>query len=251
MAAPDDASDAANWSGGFYELSLTLGAADDARLDRAVRHLWRAAAVQGPEPRVVLGDHLRGTLTLPTGARVVCGSYASRWEDVDTLLLYLPLGALARTDRRIGGFPFDARSGAESLAWRAAGPLAGRHRARAARRGPVAARPHRLRGRRGPRHRRRPPLGRRPRARRRRHDVSPGEHLSPVSRQASSRWGQRERGPGTGMPASRNLVSNSATSRSAVGVGSSPCWAISMYRVAASLRACRPVTVFSSAGSAR
>ncbi|AGL14776.1 hypothetical protein [Actinoplanes sp. N902-109] len=35
------------------------------------------------------------------------------------LELYLPLGALGRTDRRIRGYPFDERSGAESLTWRA------------------------------------------------------------------------------------------------------------------------------------
>ncbi|MEU1748244.1 hypothetical protein ACPXB5_25610 [Micromonospora arida] len=34
--AADDMSDAENWTGGFYELILILGAADDARLDRAV-----------------------------------------------------------------------------------------------------------------------------------------------------------------------------------------------------------------------
>lgn len=32
---------------------------------------------------------------------------------------YLPLGALARVDHRIGGYPFDERSGVESLTWRA------------------------------------------------------------------------------------------------------------------------------------
>lgn len=43
----------------------------------------------------------------------------SRYEDVDILELYLPLGALTRVDRRIGGYPFDERSGVESLTWRA------------------------------------------------------------------------------------------------------------------------------------
>ncbi|MFG3711665.1 hypothetical protein [Micromonospora sp. NPDC047730] len=38
---------------------------------------------------------------------------------VDRLDLYLPLGALARVDRRIGGYPFDEHSGVESLSWRA------------------------------------------------------------------------------------------------------------------------------------
>ncbi|MFI7027026.1 hypothetical protein ACIBMZ_30435 [Micromonospora sp. NPDC049900] len=32
--------------------------------------------------------------------------------------LYLPLGALARVDRRVGGYPFDESSGVESLTWR-------------------------------------------------------------------------------------------------------------------------------------
>jgi hypothetical protein len=122
--AADDLSDGENWTGGFYELLLVLGAADDARLDRAVRSLWRFAGVRegpvGPSAATLHEHgHLRGSLTLPSGDRVVCGGYASRYEDVDTLELYLPLGALARVDRRIGGFPFDDRSGAESLTWRA------------------------------------------------------------------------------------------------------------------------------------
>lgn len=131
MATADDMSDEANWTGGFYELSLLLGAADDARLDRAVRSLWRAAGVQ--ECRVGSGlldvepsaaalqeyGHLRGWLTLPSGDRVVCGALVFRYEGIDNLELYLPLGALARVDHRIGGYPFDERSGVESLAWRA------------------------------------------------------------------------------------------------------------------------------------
>jgi hypothetical protein len=131
----DDLDDDENWTGGFYELCLVLGAADDDNLDRAVRSLWRAAGVQGCRVRradgagfadVKLGaavlhehGHLRGTLTLPSGAQVVCGGFVSRYEDVDTLELYLPLGALARVDRRIGGYPFDAHSGVKSLTWRA------------------------------------------------------------------------------------------------------------------------------------
>ncbi|MGC4747348.1 hypothetical protein ACLQ28_17090 [Micromonospora sp. DT201] len=131
MAAADDMSDADNWTGGFYEVILVLGAADDARLDRAVRSLWRAAGVRecrvGPglvdvEPGAAafeVDGHLLGTLTLPSGERVVCGGYSMRYEDVVTLELYLPLGALARLDERIGGYPFDKRSGVESLVWRA------------------------------------------------------------------------------------------------------------------------------------
>ncbi|MEU4531230.1 hypothetical protein AB0F49_23695 [Micromonospora ureilytica] len=131
MAATDDLRDPENWTGGFYELILILGAADDARLDRAVAALWRAADVgecrvgadlvevtAGADAFAVDG-HLRGALTLPSGGRVVCGSYTTRCEGIDSLELYLPLGALARVDKRIGGFPFDHRSGVESLTWRA------------------------------------------------------------------------------------------------------------------------------------
>jgi hypothetical protein len=131
VATADDMSDDENWTGGFYELSLLLGAADDRRLDRAVQALWRAAGVH--ECRVDSGlldvepsaaalhqhGHLRGWLTLPSGDRVVCGALVFRYEDIDNLELYLPLGALARVDRRIGGYPFDERSGVESLTWRA------------------------------------------------------------------------------------------------------------------------------------
>jgi len=131
----DDLNDDENWTGGFYELCLVLGAADDDNVDRALRSLWRAAGVHGCRVRradgsgfaaVELGvaaldehGHLRGTLTLSSGARVVCGGFLSRYEDIDTLELYLPLGALARVDRRIGGYPFDEHSGVESLTWRA------------------------------------------------------------------------------------------------------------------------------------
>jgi hypothetical protein len=124
-----------NWTGGFYELCLVLGPADDGILDRAVRSLWRAAGVQGCRIRAagragfaevelsaaVLHQHghVHGTLALPSGARIVCGSFLSRYDDIDTLEFYLPLGALARVDRRIGGYPFDERSGVESLTWRA------------------------------------------------------------------------------------------------------------------------------------
>ena len=87
VATADDMSDDENFRGGFYELSLVLGAADDPRLDRAVRSLWRTAGVQecragsgliDVEPSAAALDeygHLRGTLTLPYGDRVVCGGF--------------------------------------------------------------------------------------------------------------------------------------------------------------------------------
>ncbi|MEG3633539.1 hypothetical protein [Micromonospora palythoicola] len=136
MTIADDMDDEQNWTGGFYELCLVLGASDDDNVDRALRSLWRAAGVRGCHVRqaegaglvvVELGvaalqthGHLLGTLTLPSGARVVCGGFLSRYEGLDTLELYLPLGALSRLDGRIGGYPFDDVSGVESLTWRSA-----------------------------------------------------------------------------------------------------------------------------------
>ena len=130
MRTADDMSDGENWTGGFYELMLELGTAENERLDRAVQTLWRAAGVRECRPDHDQPDltpsaealethgHLRGTLTLPSGARVVCGGFCTRYENADELELYLPLGALARVDDRIGAFPFDERSGVESLQWR-------------------------------------------------------------------------------------------------------------------------------------
>jgi hypothetical protein len=51
--------------------------------------------------------------------RSSCRGFVDRYEHVDTLELYLPLGALARAERGIGGYPFDEHSGAASLTWRA------------------------------------------------------------------------------------------------------------------------------------
>jgi hypothetical protein len=65
--------------------------------------------------------HLRGVVRLPLGRPVVCGCWATRFDedDPDWLTLYLPLGALARVDRRVGGFPFGPDGGPASLTWRA------------------------------------------------------------------------------------------------------------------------------------
>jgi hypothetical protein len=114
MADADDLNDAENWAGGFYELELVLGVSDDARIRQAMWALWAAAGVEG-EPAVE--GHARGTVTLPSGARVVCGAFVARYDESDSVELYLPLGALARADRRIGGYPFGG-AGA-SLRWRA------------------------------------------------------------------------------------------------------------------------------------
>jgi hypothetical protein len=40
--APDD-----NWHGGYYELSMKLGAHDVARLDAALKTLWEVAGLPG------------------------------------------------------------------------------------------------------------------------------------------------------------------------------------------------------------
>ncbi|GIJ81199.1 hypothetical protein SAMN05443287_1049 [Micromonospora phaseoli] len=135
---PDPASftDDENWSGGFYELSLQWDGRDGQGLQRGLSALWGAAAVDGcygsrsHEPgdqeevpctveSLMAFGHLRGTVLLPSGDRVVCGCVTLGGDgEPEWLDFYLPLGALARVDQRIGGFPFDSRSGEDSLAWR-------------------------------------------------------------------------------------------------------------------------------------
>jgi hypothetical protein len=136
MRDPASFTDSENWCGGFYELSLEIGDTSDERLQLALSSLWQAAAVDGcygdrdrepgeqgevpcTVPSLVRLGHLLGTVLLPSGHRVVCGCVAVREDDgPDWLDFYLPLGALERVDRRIGGFPFDENSGQASLAWR-------------------------------------------------------------------------------------------------------------------------------------
>ncbi|UQU65749.1 hypothetical protein COUCH_05370 [Couchioplanes caeruleus] len=137
MVDPASFVDGENWTGGFYELCLELGPRDDQRLQAALTALWQAAGIDGccadsgrepedqPAVPCTVGSleslgHLRGRVALPTGRRVVCGCFAVRddGDGPEWIELYLPLGALARTDRRIGGYPFDSRSGPESLDWR-------------------------------------------------------------------------------------------------------------------------------------
>jgi len=129
--------DPENWTGGFYELSLEVGNRDDDRLQRAVTTLWRAAAINGcygskdrePADQIAVPvtvasleefGHLRGIARLPLGGSVVCGCFSTRFDDAeDWLTLYFPLSALARADRRIGGFPFGPDGEPRSLTWRA------------------------------------------------------------------------------------------------------------------------------------
>lgn len=125
-----------NWHGGFYELAIELGDCDDERLQAALSALWQAADITGcyasrdREPRdqqqivcttasLATTGHLRGTVRLPDGNRVVCGVVAVREDQgPDWLDFYLPLGALTRVEPRVGAFPFDNNSGTASLAWR-------------------------------------------------------------------------------------------------------------------------------------
>jgi hypothetical protein len=114
-----------NWHGGFYELSLLLGAPDDGRLDRAVRALWSAAGLDGTgevSAQAVLGGTLRTVADVPGIGRCVAAVMVVRVVDdggrpvEDWLDLCLPLGSLSRRDRRVGAYPF--ADTASSRAWR-------------------------------------------------------------------------------------------------------------------------------------
>jgi hypothetical protein len=136
MQDPTRFTDSENWIGGFYELAIEIGDTSDERLQTALSALWRAATIKGCYGRNDLEPHeqdmvpctvsslaefghLRGTVTLPNGHRVVCGCLAIREDDgPDWLDFYLPMGALERVDERIGGFPFEENSGEASLTWR-------------------------------------------------------------------------------------------------------------------------------------
>jgi hypothetical protein len=126
-----------SWDGGFYELALELGPANDERLEAVIRAVctntgavgWYALGDRRPvtEERLPctwesMARHgqLRGTVQLPSGEQVVCGlvvireeggSYKPDWVD-----FYIPLGAFGRIDSRVGGYPFG--DFAESLQWR-------------------------------------------------------------------------------------------------------------------------------------
>lgn len=125
-----------NWHGGFYELAIEVGDHSDERLGRALDALWRAAGISGcygsrecePGDQAVVGctlesleqfGHLRGVVQLPAGPVVVCGAVAIREDSgPDWLDFYLPLGALARADPRVGAFPFGSDGGTVSMVWR-------------------------------------------------------------------------------------------------------------------------------------
>jgi hypothetical protein len=136
MHDASDLDDEENWTGGFYELAFELGPTDDARLERSLLAVWREASVVGcfaartdqqilhipaalTLESLAANGHLRGNVRLPDGHDIVCGVVAVRFENAsDWLSFYLPLGALARTDPAVDGYPFSADSGETSLIWR-------------------------------------------------------------------------------------------------------------------------------------
>ena len=133
--------DEENWRGGYHQLAIEIGDRDDTRLSAALEvlceerrlHGWFVDRSQEPfeqQPRP--GDlhtleeigRLYGLADLPGGATTVCHTSvirdltlevpdATSWPD--WLSLSVPLGALARTDPRVGGYPFGS---APSLEWR-------------------------------------------------------------------------------------------------------------------------------------
>jgi len=133
MAAPDDLDNRENWTGGYYELAIRVGARDDVRLEMTLESVWRNAKIEGCFARVAFRHypaplslpslerhgHLTGVVELPGGVRVVCGVVAVREErGADWLDFYLPLGALSTADSRVGGFPFGEDGGRRSRGWR-------------------------------------------------------------------------------------------------------------------------------------
>ncbi len=135
MNDPADLDAAENLHGGFYELAVELGPRDYERLERALQAMWTLAgvdgfmAVVGRDP-LNHGDaelslasleahYLHGVVRHPAGERVVCGAISVREESgQDRFDFVLPLGALSRTDPRVGAFPFGDDDGDASLGWR-------------------------------------------------------------------------------------------------------------------------------------
>jgi len=137
---PSNLDDKDNWLGGFYELAIEVGPTHDGRLEQTLTALWRIAAIDGcftdargerSRPVAVpvslssleTAGGLSGLVTLPGNRVSVCGVLTMREEEAgvghsDWLVLNVPLGALARIDVRVGGFPFGDEGGAASLSWR-------------------------------------------------------------------------------------------------------------------------------------
>lgn len=134
MTAPDDLDYSENWHGGSYELAINLGPRDNDRLAAATLVVWSASRTigcfasdeDGSHRAVPLSaasleqhGHLCGVAAPAHGGDIVCGVVAIREDDGDDWLdYYLPLGALAARDPRVGTFPFGKDGGAASRAWR-------------------------------------------------------------------------------------------------------------------------------------
>jgi hypothetical protein len=125
------------WLGGFYELSMELGARSDERLLAAAEALWSHPALEGPyaernvardrqervgvERLLVDGEHVYGVATLPGDVKTPAGSLAFRDDPgaTDNLSLYLPLGGLSEAGLDTDSYPWDEETSAH--AW--IGPL--------------------------------------------------------------------------------------------------------------------------------
>lgn len=136
---PTDPGDAENWHGGFYELSIKLGAHDDGRLDVALQSLWEAAGLDRPFRRnpsdgttlpaevsaaALLSGSLNSVAPIPGMGSALCSVLVVREESyvagetffgADWLDLCLPLGSLANLDSRVGAYPFGT---SDSRGWR-------------------------------------------------------------------------------------------------------------------------------------
>lgn len=134
--SPTDPTVEDNWHGSYYELTMKLGPADDARLSAALAALWGAAALPKPFRRhsdasvavsvqSLLAGHLHSVATIPDLGSTLCivlvvreetcESGITRYGD-DWLDLCLPLGALSNLDQRVGAYPLGDE--AESRGWR-------------------------------------------------------------------------------------------------------------------------------------
>jgi hypothetical protein len=126
--------DADLWHGGFLEAAIVLGPREDhdadERLISALNAVWSSDFTFGPhadrfsfradsEPITTIGagtidlqspGHLYGWIKLPLGSWSVGGTCVIREEygdpNLDWLDVYLPLGALAELDGRVGAYPF-------------------------------------------------------------------------------------------------------------------------------------------------
>jgi hypothetical protein len=109
------------WSGGHYELSVLLGARNDAGAAAATVRLWTYPLLRGPyasreellsetphqlDPTQALKATLYGLALFAPNISIPCGSSLIRFDDGnDWIQLYLPLGSIS-AHFKTGGFPF-------------------------------------------------------------------------------------------------------------------------------------------------